>query len=163
MKDKKSPWYWIPTVYAAEGLPNIIGIHSRPGAEMVPIVEENGLVIGQAARMDVHGGTRLLHPVIHLHILNREGELFIQRRSYHKRTFPGKWDTAVGGHIDYGELLETALFREAAEELGFCGFNPIYLKTYLWESPCRHSRPELCNSHNAGWGRDNSTLCGRIH
>lgn len=24
MKDKKSPWYWIPTVYAAEGLPNII-------------------------------------------------------------------------------------------------------------------------------------------
>lgn len=24
MKDKRSPWYWIPTVYAAEGLPNII-------------------------------------------------------------------------------------------------------------------------------------------
>jgi isopentenyldiphosphate isomerase len=111
------------------------GSHARPGSEMVPIVEENGLVIGQAARQDVHGGIRLLHPVIHLHIINRDGELFIQRRSMRKRTFPGKWDTAVGGHIDYGELLETALFREAAEELGFRGFNPVYLKTYVWESP----------------------------
>ena len=111
------------------------GSHARPGCEMVPIVEENGLVIGQAARVDVHGGTMLLHPVVHLHIINRNGELFIQRRSFRKRSFPGMWDTAVGGHIDYGELLETALFREASEELGFRGFNPIYLQTYLWESP----------------------------
>lgn len=118
------------------------GSHARPGSEMVPIVEENGLVIGQAAREDVHDGTGLLHPVVHLHILNRNGELFIQKRSMCKRTFPGKWDTAVGGHIDYGELLEAALFREAAEELGFRGFNPIYLKTYLWESP---SERELIN------------------
>ena len=99
------------------------GSHARPGCEMVPVVEENGLVIGQAARIDVHGGTMLLHPVIHLHIINRNGELFIQRRSFRKRSFPGMWDTAVGGHIDYGELLETALFREASEELGFRGFN----------------------------------------
>ena len=111
------------------------GSHARPGCEMVPVVEENGLVIGQAARVDVHGGTMLLHPVVHLHIINRNGELFIQRRSFRKRSFPGMWDTAVGGHIDYGELLETALFREASEELGFRGFNPVYLKTYLWESP----------------------------
>ena len=110
------------------------GSHTKPGSEMVPIVEENGLVIGQAAREDVHGGTGLLHPVVHLHILNWNSELFIQRRSMWKRLFPGKWDTAVGGHIDYGELLEAALFREAAEELGFSGFNPTYIKTYLWES-----------------------------
>ena len=37
--------------------------------------------------------------------------------------------------MDYGELLEGAIFRESFEELGFRGFNPIYLKTYLWESP----------------------------
>ena len=102
--------------------------------EMVPVVEENGLVIGQAARKDVHGGTRLLHPVVHLHVINRDGELFIQKRSMHKRSFPGMWDTAVGGHVDYGELLEPALFRETAEELGLCAFNPVYIKTYLWES-----------------------------
>lgn len=118
------------------------GSPTRVFSEMVPIVEENGLVIGQAARKDVHGGVRLLHPVVHLHIINRNGELFIQKRSMLKRMFPGKWDTAVGGHIDYGELLETALFREAAEELGLTGFNPVYLKTYLWET---HRERELVN------------------
>ncbi len=110
------------------------GITTRIRGEMVPVVEENGLVIGQASRYDVHGGIKLLHPVVHLHIINRKGELFIQKRSMKKRQFPGMWDTAVGGHVDYGELLEAALFREAFEELGFSGFNPIYIKTYLWES-----------------------------
>jgi len=37
-------------------------------------------------------------------------------------------------HIDFGEYLSTALYREAWEELGFRDFNPIYLKSYVWES-----------------------------
>ena len=109
------------------------GIQPRVGMEMVPIVEENGLVIGQAPRKEVHSGLRLLHPVVHLHILNRSGELFLQKRSKSKDLLPGKWDTAVGGHVDYGEILEDALYREADEELAFRAFNPIYLKTYVWE------------------------------
>lgn len=104
------------------------------GAEMVPVVEENGLVIGQATRQSVHGGTKLMHPVIHLHIINREGCLYIQKRSMKKDLLPGCWDTAVGGHVDYGESLEEALYREASEELGFREFNPVYLKSYVWES-----------------------------
>lgn len=103
-------------------------------SEMVPVVEENGLVIGQASRQSVHGGTKLMHPVIHLHIINREGCLYIQKRSMKKDLLPGRWDTAVGGHVDYGESLEEALYREASEELGFRDFNPIYLKSYVWES-----------------------------
>jgi len=109
------------------------GIQPRVGAEMLPVVEENGLVIGQAPRKEIHSGSKLLHPVIHLHILNRSSELFLQKRSMKKDLLPGMWDTAVGGHVDYGELLEAALYREAFEELGFSAFNPIYLKTYVWE------------------------------
>ena len=41
------------------------------GGEMVPIVEPSGLVIGQTARSLAHGGTGLLHPVVHLHVINR--------------------------------------------------------------------------------------------
>jgi len=110
------------------------GMTACTAGEMVPVVEESGLVVGQSSRSYVHGGSKLLHPVIHLHIINRMGELFIQKRSMNKDLLPGKWDTAVGGHVDYGELLETALFREASEELGFEQFNPIYLKSYIWES-----------------------------
>lgn len=110
------------------------GGRPRPTGEMVPVVEENGLVIGQATRQSVHDGSKLMHPVIHLHIINREGCLYIQKRSMKKDLLPGRWDTAVGGHVDYGETLEEALYREASEELGFRDFNPIFLKSYIWES-----------------------------
>lgn len=104
------------------------------GAEMIPVVEPSGLVIGQTTRAQAHGGTRLLHPVVHLHVINRNEELFIQKRSMDKDLLPGRWDTAVGGHVDYGESLETALFREASEELGLREFNPVYLRSYVWET-----------------------------
>ena len=52
----------------------------------------------------------------------------------HKDIQPGKWDTAVGGHVSYGESLIEAVYREASEELGFTEFNPIYLETYEFES-----------------------------
>lgn len=110
------------------------GDRPRSTGEMVPVVEENGLVIGQATRQSVHDGSKLMHPVIHLHIINREGCLYIQKRSMKKDLLPGRWDTAVGGHVDYGETLEEALYREASEELGFRDFNPIFLKSYIWES-----------------------------
>lgn len=47
---------------------------------------------------------------------------------------PGKWDTAVGGHVSYGEALLEALYREASEELRFTEFNPIHLLAYEFES-----------------------------
>jgi 8-oxo-dGTP pyrophosphatase MutT (NUDIX family) len=47
---------------------------------------------------------------------------------------PGKWDTAVGGHVSYGETLLEAAFREASEELGLTAFNPVFLTSYVFES-----------------------------
>jgi len=111
------------------------GEQDTTDAEMVPIVEETGLVIGQATREYVHGGSKLLHPVVHLHIINRDACIYLQKRSMKKDLLPGRWDTAVGGHIDYGEILETALARESLEELGFSEYNPVYLRSYVWESP----------------------------
>ena len=110
------------------------GTKTLGNAEAVPVVEENGLVVGQAARATVHGSHRFLHPVVHLHIINRFGCLYLQKRSMTKDLLPGKWDTAVGGHVTYGELAEEALYREAAEELGLTAFNPIFLETNVWET-----------------------------
>lgn len=102
--------------------------------EVLPIVEPNGVVVGQASRQYCHGGSKLLHPVVHLHIVNRFGDVYLQRRGADKDLYPLWWDTAVGGHVSYGEQIEEALFREASEELGFYDFNPQHVKTYVFES-----------------------------
>lgn len=101
--------------------------------EMLPVVDASGTVTAQMTRQYAHGGSLLLHPVVHLHILNRKGELYLQRRSFEKDLLPGFWDTAVGGHVSYGESVAEALFREAEEELGLYDFHPIPLDVYEFE------------------------------
>ena len=106
----------------------------HPKGEYVPIVEPSGLVYGKAPREWCHSGVKALHPVVHLHLIDRNGNVFLQKRSVAKDLFPGYWDTAVGGHVSYGEMAEEALYREADEELGLTAMNPVLLDTYIWES-----------------------------
>ncbi len=102
--------------------------------EMLPLIEPTGIVYGQATRAYCHSGAGVLHPVVHLHIIDREGRLYLQKRSPEKDLLPGYWDTAVGGHITYGERAQEALFREAGEELGLQAFNPLFVGTNIWET-----------------------------
>lgn len=102
--------------------------------EMFPVVDELGNITGAATRGQCHDGSKLLHPVVHLHVFDSDGRLFLQKRPAWKDIQPGKWDTAVGGHIDLGENVDSALRREAAEELGMHGFNPMSLGSYVFES-----------------------------
>lgn len=103
-------------------------------SEWFPVVEPSGLVIGRSTRNYCHSGAKPLHPVIHIHIIDRYCRIYLQKRSMRKDIQPGKWDTAVGGHVSYGEGILEAVFREASEELGLYEFNPIYLETYMFES-----------------------------
>lgn len=102
--------------------------------EYFPVVEPSGFVVGRSAREYCHSGAKPLHPVIHIHIVDRYGRIYLQKRSMRKEIQPGKWDTAVGGHISYGESILEAVYREASEELGFTEFNPIHIETYEFES-----------------------------
>ena len=104
------------------------------GEEMFDIVDAEGNVRGKAPRSLCHSGKGFLHPVVHLHVINSTDQIFLQKRSLNKQIQPGKWDTAVGGHVQSGETVESALKREAFEELGLQEFEATALARYLWES-----------------------------
>ena len=103
-------------------------------AEIFPIVDEQGNTVGRATRGECHSGSMLLHPVVHLHLFNSRGDLYLQHRPKWKDIQPDKWDTAVGGHVDYGEAITQALQREVREELGLTELEFRFLKSYVFES-----------------------------
>jgi isopentenyldiphosphate isomerase len=111
-------------------------VTSDKDTELFPEVDEAGNVVGQMSRAEAHDGTKRLHPVVHLHVFNSEGELYLQHRAKWKTVQPDKWDTATGGHIDWGEDVMTALAREVYEEIGMAAGNytPKLVKTYIYEN-----------------------------
>ena len=100
--------------------------------EMFPLVDEQGNIIGAISRGEAHDGSKKLHPVVHLHVFNSNGDLYLQKRPAWKDIQPSKWDTACGGHIDLGEDVKTSLKREVREELGITDFTPQDMGHYIF-------------------------------
>ncbi|MFZ4619528.1 MAG: NUDIX domain-containing protein [Bacteroidota bacterium] len=111
---------------------NKIALRRFQKEEWLPLVDEKGMVTGKAPRSVVHKNKEMLHPVVHLHVINERKELFLQKRSMTKAAEPGKWDTSVGGHVALGETVETALQREAEEELGLKNVNIVPFGHYVY-------------------------------
>ncbi len=119
--------------------------------ELFPVVDEQGNIIGSATRRECHSGSKLLHPVVHLYVFNSKGELYLQKRPDWKDIQPGKWDTAVGGHIDLGESVNMALEREVREKLGITGFQPEFITSYVFESDIEK---ELVFAYKTVWDQE---------
>jgi isopentenyldiphosphate isomerase len=51
-------------------------------------------------------------------VFNARGQLFLQKRSMLKDTFPGVWDSSASGHLDTGEEYDACAARELREEIG---------------------------------------------
>ena len=92
-------------LYPLEPAPLVAVKSVRGNTEILPVIDPSGLVTGRSTRKACHSHPDLLHPVVHLHI------------------------------IDPCESLMEALFREAGEELAFVDFNPSFLESYIWRSP----------------------------
>ena len=72
--------------------------------ELFDIYNEAGEHVGHAPRSRCHGDPSLIHRTCHVVIIHpASGEILLQKRSLAKDIQPGKWDTAVGGHLALGE------------------------------------------------------------
>lgn len=105
-------------------------------AEYLDIFDACGNCIGQALRSECHGNPALLHRTAHVVVIHPEtGRILLQKRSENKDIQPGKWDTAVGGHLDCGESFEAGALRELQEELGVSG--DVELE-FIFDAPIRN-------------------------
>ena len=85
--------------------------------EIFDVVDANDQVIGQKPRREVHrDGDK--HRAVHVFVFNERGNIFLQKRSRWKDTFPGAWDSSSSGHLDTGEDYDACAVRELREEIG---------------------------------------------
>jgi len=85
--------------------------------EFFDVVDERDRVVRKASRHEVHKG-KLLHRAVHIFVFNKEGELFLQKRSRWKDMHPSKWDSSAAGHVNAGDGFDDTAPRELVEELG---------------------------------------------
>lgn len=88
--------------------------------DKVVIVNKKDKVIGaEERRFLIKKG--LIHRIVRVLLFNSKGQVFLQKRSPNKDTWPNKWDQSIGGHVNEGEDYDNAVKREAKEELGIDG------------------------------------------
>jgi isopentenyldiphosphate isomerase len=68
-------------------------------------------------RSEVHAKRLNNFRVVNAFVVNGKGELWIPRRTAHKRIFPNALDMSMGGHVESGETYDVAFARETQEEL----------------------------------------------
>ncbi|MBV8375463.1 MAG: ribosomal RNA small subunit methyltransferase A [Verrucomicrobia bacterium] len=89
---------------------------SNPG-ELLSVVDQNDEPLEPLARATIHR-ENLLHRAVHILLVNRRGELLLQKRSHRKDRFPRRWDSSAAGHVDAHESYRECAMRELLEELG---------------------------------------------
>ena len=85
--------------------------------ESLDVYDENNNYLGYSLeRTEIHE-KQLWHRHVSAWIMNKEGKVLLQQRSFNKKKNPGKW-AKTGGHVDAGETCEEAIKREVYEEIG---------------------------------------------
>ena len=88
--------------------------------EMLTAYDERMNPIGDFPRPVVHYNG-MWHRVVQCWVVGRYEKgfrVFLQRRSFEKKSHPGRYDITAGGHVTAGERPSLAMVREMAEETG---------------------------------------------
>ncbi|HET6333817.1 MAG TPA: NUDIX domain-containing protein [Polyangiales bacterium] len=108
--------------------------------ELVDIVDEDDHVIGRATRTQMRRD-KLLHRVVAILCRNRDGKIYVHRRTATKDLFPSLYDMFTAGTVEAGESYELAAIRELEEELGIRGvtLEPLFRHRYEGDRTRSHT------------------------
>jgi len=85
--------------------------------EYFDILDENGNKTGKIKlRSEVHRDGDW-HKVVHIWILNKDGDVLLQRRCASKDSYPNMLDISSAGHLSAGDTSLEGALRELKEEL----------------------------------------------
>ena len=93
---------------------------SKRKQEMLTAYDENMNEIGVYARPVVHYNG-MWHRVAQCWVVGMSENgprVYLQRRSFEKKSHPGRYDITAGGHVSAGETPHCAMIREIWEETG---------------------------------------------
>lgn len=90
--------------------------------ELLDIVDDNDLVIGQELRTVVHQ-RGLQHRGVHIFLVTPDNKLVVQQRGRQRDTSPLALDCSVSEHVKAGETYRKAAIRGLAEEMGIQAAN----------------------------------------
>ena len=85
--------------------------------ELLDVVDENNNLIGKIKDKEIIHKNGIFHREIVVWIMNKNGEVLLQKRAATKKHSPNKWGLTAG-HVDAGEVVENAAKREILEEIG---------------------------------------------
>lgn len=85
--------------------------------ELIDVIDENNNLTGKTEDKDIVHAKGMYHREISVWIMNKNGEILLQKRAMSKKQHPGKW-SIVAGHIQAGETPLQGAIRETKEEVG---------------------------------------------
>ncbi len=108
-----------------------------PTEELVAIYDRDdneGRVVGAVPRSQMRA-RNLPHAATSVAVRDREGRIYVHRRTDTKDLFPGAYDVWAGGVVTAGESPPDAARRELAEELGLTSapLRPLFTEWYADE------------------------------
>jgi len=84
--------------------------------EILEAVDKDCKSVSILSREEIHK-KELFHKIVHIFLFNKNGEIYLQKKSQAVDENPGLWTSSASGHVLAGESLLITAQRELKEEL----------------------------------------------
>ena len=119
-------------------------------AEMLILVDSDDQPIGELDKAACHNGKGTLHRAFSLFIINRKGQILLQKRAKNKRLWGGYWSNSCCSHPRVGESMIESVIRRSQQEIGIkVEAKFIYKFEYSAQFGEAGSERELCSVYVA--------------